>query len=638
MTKRVLFLMFETGISGGNNILFNHVVGAPEDVEITVAASDDRFRLPKSPWHDVFNRPNVRFLPLSLAAQHAYDVVVPTYFETYYWLDRVRAEKVVYFVQSIEPRFFQNSLVDSERAALTYALPTGYVVVASWIGDFLRRTEGWESTKVRNGVNKALFTDKGRRVAARDPERLRVLVEGAPGAFFKNVPKTFQLLDGVPGIETWWLTPHAAEHAPGRVDRVFTGVPQAKVPAILRSCDVMVKLSSVEGMYGPPLEMFHCGGTVVTSDVTGHDEYVRHGENGVVVPLKALDGVTTAVRALAADRELLDRLRASALETAKAWPSREETAADFWRAIKTEAARSRVGTDEARRHLDTLKRLFRVYFGGRSGVSSLAGSGGASAAPQSPGAALLNALYELEARAAEHDHQAVDRLIPAVVHGLRELGVDGNSRDQVADLIAAGRAPGADPKALALLPAYMHARATLIATQEGKLDHAFNWFDALWHGLARAANDVAEHPCKRSRYALLSLAGLTRVERERHGSDAAWRAASDRIRALPGPQLAEVLSTDEVWTGLEAVAMQFLFPLCGRSPKVYSRGRLLYKVARGSGSLYDKLYALLALLDREAEDPPAPKTDAARLFFLRVVYFAQRHGRRLRQAATRRAA
>ena len=44
--------------------------------------------------------------------------------------------------------------------------------------------------------------------------------------------------------------------------------------------DVVLKLSRVEGMFGPPLEGFHRGATCVVTPVTGHDEYVEHGWNG----------------------------------------------------------------------------------------------------------------------------------------------------------------------------------------------------------------------------------------------------------------------------------------------------------------------------------------------------------------------
>jgi hypothetical protein len=40
-------------------------------------------------------------------------------------------------------------------------------------------------------------------------------------------------------------------------------------PLVYRSCDILGKLSYVEGMFGPPLEMFHCGWTAIVYNVTG---------------------------------------------------------------------------------------------------------------------------------------------------------------------------------------------------------------------------------------------------------------------------------------------------------------------------------------------------------------------------------
>jgi hypothetical protein len=52
--------------------------------------------------------------------------------------------------------------------------------------------------------------------------------------------------------------------------------------SVYRSCDDILKLSLVESMFGPPLEMFHCGGTAIVYNVTGHDEYIVHGRNALV--------------------------------------------------------------------------------------------------------------------------------------------------------------------------------------------------------------------------------------------------------------------------------------------------------------------------------------------------------------------
>jgi hypothetical protein len=84
---------------------------------------------------------------------------------------------------------------------------------------------------------------------------------------------------------------------------------------------VVLKLSRVEGMFGPPLEGFHKAATCVVTAVTGHEEYVEHGENGLVVDWDDPRGTARALDLLARDNALLHRLRWGALATARGWPS-----------------------------------------------------------------------------------------------------------------------------------------------------------------------------------------------------------------------------------------------------------------------------------------------------------------------------
>jgi hypothetical protein len=91
--------------------------------------------------------------------------------------------------------------------------------------------------------------------------------------------------------------------------------------ALYAESHVLLKLSRVEGMSGPPLEAFHMGATTVTTPVTGHDEYVQHRHNGLVVDWDDARGTARALDLLACDRALLHFLRANALASARAWPS-----------------------------------------------------------------------------------------------------------------------------------------------------------------------------------------------------------------------------------------------------------------------------------------------------------------------------
>ena len=107
-------------------------------------------------------------------------------------------------------------------------------------------------------------------------------------------------------------------------------MPPADCAKIYRSCDVIVKLSYVEGMFGPPLEMFHCGGTTIVYDVTGHDEYIEHEKNGLVVKTDDDDKVVEYINKLKDNPRYLNKLKKEALVTAKNWISWEESSLRFY--------------------------------------------------------------------------------------------------------------------------------------------------------------------------------------------------------------------------------------------------------------------------------------------------------------------
>ncbi len=114
---------------------------------------------------------------------------------------------------------------------------------------------------------------------------------------------------------------------------------QRELAALYAETDVLVKLSRVEGMYGPPLEAFHMGATCVTTEVTGHEEYIEHGINALVCDWDDPRGTARQLDLLARDHVLLHRLRLGALDTARTWPTWEQAGefmAGALRAIRRE--------------------------------------------------------------------------------------------------------------------------------------------------------------------------------------------------------------------------------------------------------------------------------------------------------------
>jgi glycosyltransferase involved in cell wall biosynthesis len=330
---KICFLVGSVAISGGTYVILQHAAHLRREGHEVTLAIQEPFTRETLAWHDEAEQ--LDCVPFGVAQKGSYDVAIATWWKTALEIGAFAADHYAYFVQSIESRFYPRheaplrQLVDR-----TYELPLCYSTEASWIQSHLRDHYGQEATLVRNGIRKDIYTvDKG-AVGVRDAARLpRLLVEGHFGVPFKNTALAIQLARRAGAKDVWLLTGSEVRWIPG-VSRIFSKVPMKQTPAIYRSCDVLIKLSTVEGMFGPPLEMFHCGGTAVVFDVTGHDEYIRHDINSLVVRTGDIDGVVAAVSRLLKDRRLLLRLQHGAIETAAAWPSWEQSSREFQRWVE----------------------------------------------------------------------------------------------------------------------------------------------------------------------------------------------------------------------------------------------------------------------------------------------------------------
>lgn len=266
---------------------------------------------------------DVPVLSLADAREHAFDIAISTWWETTYALFQLRAERYVSFVQSLEDRFYRPDEIERMGAAIALDLPyCAFVTEARWIRDALAELRpDVPCHLVRNGIDKVVFASPD-ELEPRLGGPLRVLVEGHASVWFKNLNEA--LAAAAEMREPRHLTVVAPDrtglHA-NLADRVLGPLTHPAMAALYAESDVVLKLSSVEGMYGPPLEGFHMGATCVTTEVTGHEEYVEHGVNALVCDWDDRRGTSRQLDLLAGDRRLLHELRSNALMTARAWPS-----------------------------------------------------------------------------------------------------------------------------------------------------------------------------------------------------------------------------------------------------------------------------------------------------------------------------
>ncbi|WP_227459044.1 glycosyltransferase family 4 protein [Cupriavidus pauculus] len=326
---KIAFFLGSVDISGGSYVIYQHALYAHRQGHDVTIVAQYVYQPHQLTWHSATRELTIVHVD-QLDPMHEFDLAVATWWKTATELHRLKAQQYAYFVQSIESRFYGEGevplrgLVDS-----TYRLPLPGVTEATWIQEYLATHYGHAYQLARNGIRKDLYREDGPAAVPRLPRgELRVLVEGPFGVFFKNVGRSLKLMRKARPSETWLLTSSEVSWYPN-VDRLFSRVPIERVAEIYRSCDVIVKLSYVEGMFGPPLEMFHCGGTAVVYDVTGHDEYIVDQRNALVVARDDEQGVVDAVQRLQENPDLLASLKQGARETADAWPDWDTSSREF---------------------------------------------------------------------------------------------------------------------------------------------------------------------------------------------------------------------------------------------------------------------------------------------------------------------
>jgi glycosyltransferase involved in cell wall biosynthesis len=280
----------------------------------------------------------VPVLELSELRDQRVDVAVATWWETTLQLHEVAADRYAYFVQSMEDRFYGQDTAQRAAAAMTHTLPVAMITEARWIVAQLEELRGgperFRVHYVRNGIDKRVFAIPD-AVAPSVDGPLRVLVEGRPGVPFKGVDEALAAAGAMrePAQVTLVCADRAAA-AGALADRVLGPLTPAEMAELYGQTDVVLKLARVEGMAGPPLEGFHRGATCITTPVTGHDEYIADGRNALLTSFDDERGTSRLLDLLAHDRRLLHELRVSAVRTARAWPSTEQSTAMLLLALR----------------------------------------------------------------------------------------------------------------------------------------------------------------------------------------------------------------------------------------------------------------------------------------------------------------
>jgi glycosyltransferase involved in cell wall biosynthesis len=203
---------------------------------------------------------------------------------------------------------------------------------------------------VDNGIPEDLIGLPLRLGAAEDPVRIAHIGSYIPLKGVRYAAAALaEVLERHPEVSVSFLGPGCP---PERVLADFPAAvhPRVKVvpryrreelPALLAGHAVVVSATLKEGFGLGLLEGMACGLTAVTADAAGPLQFIRDGENGLVVPRADAPAIAAALERLVGDPPLLRRLRESAHTTAQRYSWKRiapETLAFYEEAMASRAA------------------------------------------------------------------------------------------------------------------------------------------------------------------------------------------------------------------------------------------------------------------------------------------------------------
>lgn len=311
MKPKIAYLIPGCGTSGGIAVVCQHLNRLRDrgyDVLMISETEETEIK-----W---FPNQRVEIVTMDKAPNNI-DVLVATGWTTAHTALQIPAKRKYYFVQSDETRFNPVGSYSYEKALETYSMDYQFITEAKWIKNWLMESFGKNAYYVPNGLDPEIMycTEKRNEIPNR---KIRVLLEGPIDIPFKAMEDAFNAVNDL-DCEVWCISSAGTPKRGWRCDKFFNNVPMEQMKYIYSNCEILLKMSKVEGFFGPPMEMMACGGTCVVGKVTGYDEYIIDGYNALTVDLGDVQAAHDAVERLIHDHKLRNKLAQNGAKTASEW-------------------------------------------------------------------------------------------------------------------------------------------------------------------------------------------------------------------------------------------------------------------------------------------------------------------------------
>lgn len=317
-------------ISGGIMVAFEHCKVLREHGYDVTIINDD---IDDSTWCE-FQGIKFPVLPSreSVICGH-FDKAIATMWSTVKFLEEYsNIGKRYYLVQNFETNFYEpmDPLRIEANQKYSPKVDVQFLTISKWCEKWLKEDYEQEARYLPNGIHTEKYTPVKRDFSG----KVRILIEGDCGVYYKNVDESFRITNQLDHskYEIWYMSYNAEPKDWYHVDKFLHKIPFSEVADVYRQCHILLKTSFLESFSYPPLEMMATGGYAVVVPNDGNQEYLVDGKNCLLYPCGDLDAGLAAIERISTDPILRETLYHGGLETAgvRDWKSLEQDILKFY--------------------------------------------------------------------------------------------------------------------------------------------------------------------------------------------------------------------------------------------------------------------------------------------------------------------
>ena len=260
-----------------------------------------------------------RVKELTPASIPAADFILPNFYLTVKPAWESQKGRVVRLSLGYEPLW----VPDSEIAKQTYLLGAPIMSISQWHRQLLRQETGLESTVISGGEDTSVFHPYPKRSEQTGSKNIfyimRDPISGYTWKGGEDFLKAVKRLKDQVNFELTVSTPESALFTSPVPCRCISATTDQELAQLYAEADLFVYTSYFEAFGLPPLEAMACGTAVVTTDCGGNRDYVKNGENCLLVPPSDIDRLSSAIYSLLTQDTERQRIANSGHLFAQSW-------------------------------------------------------------------------------------------------------------------------------------------------------------------------------------------------------------------------------------------------------------------------------------------------------------------------------